>query len=238
MPVLRVVRLVVSGPVDKGDAGASASIGGRGMDAEQWLEQNTFRCAIGRVSPETCKALRERPVFDPERPGAGPYKPAKCMECTEWRKMMMDRSADKRVSQADRTVTKTCRKCGEKKPLEDFYRAKKSPDGRQYICKECKKLSDRASRRRAKEKAKGNGPDAAQTKAASTQRVSTRPEGRPERTDDREPIRCALCRHRLDWYDGEQDVGFVMEHYVLPEGRRICIVCFSRLYGMRGFKED
>lgn len=32
---------------------------------------------------------------------------------------------------------KTCKDCQESKPLEDFHRMTKSPDGRQYRCKTC-----------------------------------------------------------------------------------------------------
>jgi 5-methylcytosine-specific restriction endonuclease McrA len=32
---------------------------------------------------------------------------------------------------------KTCRKCGEEKPLSEFYKDKKAPDGLFYVCKQC-----------------------------------------------------------------------------------------------------
>lgn len=32
---------------------------------------------------------------------------------------------------------KRCNKCGELKPLDEFHKASKSPDGRQYRCKQC-----------------------------------------------------------------------------------------------------
>lgn len=32
---------------------------------------------------------------------------------------------------------KTCRACGIEKPIEEFHKASKTPDGRQYRCKEC-----------------------------------------------------------------------------------------------------
>lgn len=41
---------------------------------------------------------------------------------------------------------KTCRVCGEVKPLDDFHKSSRSPDGRQYRCKPCA-IAD--SRRRA-----------------------------------------------------------------------------------------
>jgi hypothetical protein len=41
---------------------------------------------------------------------------------------------------------KTCKACGNAKPLEEFHKASKTPDGRQYRCKEC---SIAAARQRA-----------------------------------------------------------------------------------------
>jgi Recombination endonuclease VII len=32
---------------------------------------------------------------------------------------------------------KRCNKCGERKPLDEFYRSNTAPDGRQYRCKKC-----------------------------------------------------------------------------------------------------
>ena len=40
---------------------------------------------------------------------------------------------------------KTCRDCGETKPLEAFVKNKKAPDGRQYWCKACKQATQRAN---------------------------------------------------------------------------------------------
>ena len=31
------------------------------QDPKKWLEINTFECPFGRISPEACKKLRERP---------------------------------------------------------------------------------------------------------------------------------------------------------------------------------
>ena len=40
--------------------------------------------------------------------------------------------------------TKTCTKCQESKPLEEFYRDKRAVDGRQFRCKACQKEDGRA----------------------------------------------------------------------------------------------
>src|SRR6187399_2046887 len=51
---------------------------------------------------------------------------------------------------------KTCKKCGQPKPLTEFHRQAKNPDGLQYWCKECKRQENReragyfAQRRRDK----------------------------------------------------------------------------------------
>lgn len=47
--------------------------------------------------------------------------------------------------------TKPCANCGETKPLDDFHRHAKSPQGRRSSCKECVRAQERA--RRAKERA-------------------------------------------------------------------------------------
>lgn len=40
--------------------------------------------------------------------------------------------------------TKTCTACGETKPLTDFHRHAKSPQGRRSSCKECVRAQERA----------------------------------------------------------------------------------------------
>lgn len=48
-------------------------------------------------------------------------------------------------------ATKTCTKCGETKPLTEFHRNRKAPDGLSWNCKECNRAQARqsAARRRA-----------------------------------------------------------------------------------------
>lgn len=41
---------------------------------------------------------------------------------------------------------KTCTKCGETKLLSDFHLSRRSPDGRDYRCKECQKLNYRLNK--------------------------------------------------------------------------------------------
>lgn len=36
---------------------------------------------------------------------------------------------------------KVCKKCGNEKPLSEFNRNKKSPDGYRQVCKECAKMA-------------------------------------------------------------------------------------------------
>lgn len=37
----------------------------------------------------------------------------------------------------DVTQTKTCSRCRQEKPIDDFYQSSEFPDGRQYNCKAC-----------------------------------------------------------------------------------------------------
>lgn len=48
-------------------------------------------------------------------------------------------------------ITKKCRDCSEIKPVTEFYKQKKSPDGYSYICKECDRKKNRDRPRAKKE---------------------------------------------------------------------------------------
>ena len=50
--------------------------------------------------------------------------------------------------------TRVCNKCKESKPLEEFYKNKNFPLGRNYSCKPCHKAFDRAYRKNNPEKRK------------------------------------------------------------------------------------
>ena len=43
---------------------------------------------------------------------------------------------------------KACKKCGEEKPLNEFYKAPRAKEGRDSSCKECRKAMVRANRKR------------------------------------------------------------------------------------------
>lgn len=47
-------------------------------------------------------------------------------------------------------ATKTCSKCGETKPLTDFYKDKKASDGHQSWCKRCVSVDNAQRARKAK----------------------------------------------------------------------------------------
>lgn len=49
---------------------------------------------------------------------------------------------------------KVCPKCGVEKPLDDFYKQKRSKDGLSYMCKECNKLRTRKYHQENKERLK------------------------------------------------------------------------------------
>ena len=48
--------------------------------------------------------------------------------------------------------TKSCSKCGETKPLDEFSKDKSTTDGRQYRCKPCNAAYHRANRQRVSER--------------------------------------------------------------------------------------
>ena len=45
---------------------------------------------------------------------------------------------------------KSCNSCGAEKPADEFYRRSDTPDGRDYRCKACTRISRRATERRRK----------------------------------------------------------------------------------------
>lgn len=51
--------------------------------------------------------------------------------------------------------TKKCSKCGRELPLDEFALSKKSPDGRQYACRQCKKEYNK-KRNEERKRAKSN----------------------------------------------------------------------------------
>ena len=60
---------------------------------DQWLEANTFQCALGRVSPKQCEALRKRPrlrdiIFS--RRSWTLVMPEECEKCTEWKEKIKE----------------------------------------------------------------------------------------------------------------------------------------------------
>ena len=50
-------------------------------------------------------------------------------------------------------MKKTCSKCGETKPLNEFHNSSRAPDGHRYNCKECQRTRDKAWYKANKERA-------------------------------------------------------------------------------------
>ena len=86
---------------------------------------------------------------------------------------------------------KTCRQCGESKPLDSFYRHKKMADGHLNKCKECVKTrvtghrAENIERFQAYDRRRGQDPKRkAAVKAKYEERIST-PEGRAREWENR-----------------------------------------------------
>lgn len=73
-------------------------------------------------------------------------------------------------------IVKVCTKCGEEKPLSEFYRDAKAPDGRSWTCKKCDKARVIASQQRRRAEI-GEEAWRAKRKAIVDKHRST-PEGR------------------------------------------------------------
>jgi hypothetical protein len=59
----------------------------------------------------------------------------------------------------EQSTEKACVRCGEVKPLTDFYRAPKCRDGRRRYCKTCHNAPDKARAAAEREKRWGEGGD-------------------------------------------------------------------------------
>lgn len=113
------------------------------MNVAQWLERNTFSCALGRLKPDDCKTMRSRPkIGAPDSAGVRLFMPIVCEKCNDWKVKIMEFEQKKTEKQAEipeNTVknTKKCSKCGEIKPISEFYTKKGCKDGRMSSCKGC-----------------------------------------------------------------------------------------------------
>jgi hypothetical protein len=107
---------------------------------------------------------------------------------------------------------KTCNACKAAKPLDEFHKSAKSPDGRQYRCKEC---SNAASRQYSKD-----NPEAkrkAMQKYGQTDKYKGTRKARRE-GPRRERI---LEQKRESWYrDHESNLGKLRARQLDPEFRR------------------
>ncbi len=88
-----------------------------------WQEINTFDCphGLGRISPEQCKANRQRPKNTGGFESSAPLQPAACSKCTQFQEMC-NQVYIKR--QADNKPTRKCRVCKKKRPLAKFRKSK------------------------------------------------------------------------------------------------------------------
>jgi hypothetical protein len=107
---------------------------------------------------------------------------------------------------------KACNKCGETKPLDEFHKASKSPDGRQYRCKTC---SISAARQRALDNP-GAAREADRKYRQSDKYKATRKARREG--PQRERI---LEKKRESWYrNHESNLEKLRERQADPEFRR------------------
>lgn len=69
------------------------------------------------------------------------------------------RYAEKLAREVDRKTTKTCRKCGQERPLLEFYAARSTADGRANHCMPCAKAYQREWRAKHPERVKQHNRD-------------------------------------------------------------------------------
>ncbi len=116
---------------------------------------------------------------------------------------------------------KRCTKCGEMKPLDQFFRDKKGKYGRKSVCKACvADYKKEYSKRNASKRSKKSRPEARKLHKAVS-------EGRQEA--------CSECGSSLGWFNEEEQVGFVKEHFISSKEGALCMLCFAKLYSKKGF---
>jgi len=180
------------------------------VDCETWLEANTIKCPLGRVSLKQCEALRRRPRYEPG--GAGLYRPEACEGCTVWEDKMPEQ-------------LKRCSKCGEEKPVSEFYRDARARDGLKSRCKECYDAARRPDGQACLPARQACLPSA------------VRQAGRrnPPHGEETSPMRCSKCGRSLHWVNDDQ--SYVEGHYSTPDGV-YCMACYDAQGGalwMRAF---
>ena len=85
-------------------------------EIKKWLEINTFICphGLGRLSPEQCRANRERCDLSEAKLLGLPPKPWQCYKCTEW-KELIEEVKKRRKSMAKVDI---CKLCGKQLPIK------------------------------------------------------------------------------------------------------------------------
>ena len=128
----------------------------RDVEIEAWLAANTIQCAMGRLTPAQCKALRSRPSYKSLIKAAksqvtkknfkqvNEFRPLACENCTDWEEKTMALKNAKKAHEPSKDTpkedlegTKKCSACGKVKPLGEFYKNKRRPDGLEARCKDC-----------------------------------------------------------------------------------------------------
>ncbi len=97
---------------------------------------------------------------------------------SKYRKKMIS-LAGSRMFSGD--AVKTCRKCGEQKPLADFFVERRSPDGKQSQCKKCNVAKTMAWRIKPENKEKFAANCAAWAKANPVKIAATKKRSRLKR---------------------------------------------------------
>jgi len=97
-------------------------------EIDKWLEINTFECPMGRVSPETCQKLRQRPtvsdLMNGKAGGTIYLRPTPCINCTDWERLAQEvykkrkKFQEKKEKQQEGEMPKKiiCPECGQEKP--------------------------------------------------------------------------------------------------------------------------
>ncbi|MBW1730033.1 MAG: hypothetical protein JRH08_00880 [Deltaproteobacteria bacterium] len=123
-------------------------------------------------------------------------------------------------------TSKKCTKCGEEKPLKEFYADPKSKDGHSYHCKECQRQAGRERRLRKK-----------LGKSSASQKTETKISDSVLEPAFAEYFICADCGFPINMTNEEE--AFFRPHMRYRNGECRCLPCAERYAAKRlGRKEE
>ncbi|HJC29572.1 MAG TPA: HNH endonuclease [Candidatus Dietzia intestinigallinarum] len=187
------------------------------------------------------KCDETKPLTDYHRKAAsrdGHYARCKACVLASQKAWYRERVAAERIVPPT-TDTKACTKCGEVKPLAEYYRNAKSTDGRSSQCKACRSAQRKTHVRRLE--AERVEPAPTDTKPC-TKCGEVKPLTEYHRntgTRDGHQTQCKVCKstHKQGWYNANREKNAARRR-AWREANRDKIYSFNREYHARRWAND